>query len=173
MISHWHLHATVVPHWSWSLTDTAGALQRDIAQLGSKLVHVVNLLRDGGKRPELIPTQHYEGTEMEAVRQLFEFSHILQNKGWQVQRLKIEGDPRHVPHERALYFEAHRKILPHEISSYIGRPISVTKNSTMVTLRRKELPHLIDLLVSMSLAATEVEICTLDTNEESDAGWIS
>lgn len=172
-MSHWHLHATVTPHWSWNLSDTASALSNDIKQLGAKLVHVVNILRDGSKRPELIPTQHYEGTEMQAVSQLFKLGHILENKGWQVQRLKIEGDLRHVDIGRVIYWESHCRITPEEVPFFNGRAVSITKKNTLVTIRRRELPHLMETLHSLSLAVTNVGACVLDTNEESDAGWIS
>ncbi len=30
----WHLHVTVKPHWSWTLSDVASALRRDIERHG-------------------------------------------------------------------------------------------------------------------------------------------
>lgn len=105
----WHLHVTVRPHWSWSLRDVAGALEREIERHDIKPVVVTNHLRDGRSYRELIPTKHFEGSEADASRELFMMGMLLNNAGWRVRRLKIEGDARIVPNGRALYYEAHVK----------------------------------------------------------------
>lgn len=108
----WHLHVTVRPQRSWSHADVVAALTQDIERYGIKPVVVTNHMRDGTSYRELIPTKHWVGDEASASRELFRMGVLLNNSGWRVRRLKIEGDATRVLAGRALYYEAHVKDPP-------------------------------------------------------------
>ncbi len=181
----WHLHVTVQPHWSWSLKDVSSALQRDIDRHGIRPLVVTNHFRDGRQSyRELIPTKHVRGTEAEASREIFKMGILLNNAGWRVKRLKIEGDPSHIREGRALYYETHFKIpVGENHATYMGRvlPMSTNvKNDIICTLRR-------NVLLDVQLATDQffeyrnmrdtvkprIEAAVLDTAPELDHDWIN
>lgn len=177
----WHLHVTVQPHWSWTLSDVASALQRDVERHGIKPVVITNHFRDSTRLPyrELIPTKHAEGDEADASRQIFHMGVLLNNAGWRVKRLKIEGSPLDTSvARRALYFETHLKnpltILP--------APMSTNANGDkFYTVRRKYATDLDDEIMSWHDSGIAescysrpiVEAAILDTNPAMDADWIN
>lgn len=169
----WHLHVTVQPHWSWTLTDVASALQRDIERHGVKPVVVTNHFRDGRSYKELIPTKHVVGTESEAARTLFNLGILLNNAGWRVRRLKIEGDARRVPPGRALYYEAHVKasrithVLPRSTNAK-GEDIFTVRDVDLMTVRQTLNGWWPDGAISH-----RIEAAVLDTRPEMDEEWIN
>lgn len=168
----WHLHVTVRPHWSWTLTDVASALRRDIERHGIRPVVVTNHFRDG--RPsykELIPTLHVEGDEAHASREIFRMGVLLNNAGWRVKRLKIEGDARMIPYGRALYYEAH-------IKSYVPMKLPFSTNAKGESIYTARHADLLDLHMMLDelLQPTDlrrIEATVLDTNPAMDHDWIN
>lgn len=177
----WHLHVTVKPHWSWSLTDVASALQRDIERHDIKPVVITNHFHDGSRSSyrELIPTKHVKGTEADASREIFRMGILLNNAGWRVKRLKIEGRASQVTIGRALYCEVHIKnsILPSSAA-----PCSTNvKGDHIHTIRRAtaedvemELYHWRDTYNGVFAdIPIRIEAAVLDTNPDMDKEWIN
>lgn len=172
---HWHLHVTVQPHWTWTLRDVTDALRRDIERHDIKPVVITNHFRDPARKPyrELIPTRHFQGSETDASREIFRMGVLLNNAGWRVRRLKIEGDPRVVTPGRALYYECHLRNLP---SLDISLPRSTTPRSTFHTARRQSMISLREFVLpnipSEIHDDVRYEVCVHDTAPELDADWI-
>jgi hypothetical protein len=176
----WHLHITVKPHWNWTFVDVHEALKRDVERHGVKPLVITNHPR-GGLQPykELIPSKEVEGDEASASREIFRLGVLLNNAGWRITRLKIEGDPREGSvRNRALYFETHLKNAPLPLKL---APISTTaKGNTFHTLRA---PRYTDIYLQMIRWQDEwpymkdfkyeIEACVLDTNPDLDKEWIS
>lgn len=170
----WHLHVTVRPHWSWTLKDVASALQRDVERHGVRPIVVTNHFRTPGRPPykELIPTKHFRGTETDASREIFKIGVLLNNSGWRVRRLKIEGDARTVPHGRALYYEAH--VRDRAASGHLPWSVNA-KGEVIYTARRTylfDLNNLLDRTIPIT-AARRIEAAVLDTRPELDEEWIN
>jgi hypothetical protein len=97
---------------------------------------------------------------------------LLNNAGWRVKRLKIEGDARAVTPGRAVYYECHLRNLPGDIP--LAR--STTPRSTFHTCR---CPSYIELMGELRIHLPEevcrdarIEACTFDTAPELDTDWI-
>lgn len=178
----WHLHVTVQPHWSWSLTDVASALQRDIERHDIKPVVVTNHFHNTPERSyrELIPTKNFKGTEAGASREIFRMGILLNNAGWRVKRLKIEGNPANIREGRALYYECHLK---NTGLSPLAAPCSTNvKGDHIHTVRRETILDVEDvvyrLLIDMGhphlpLPPLRIEAAVLDTNPDLDKEWIN
>jgi hypothetical protein len=172
---HWHLHVTVKPHWTWTLRDVTEALRRDIERYDIKPVVITNHFRDPARKPyrELIPTKHFQGSETEAHREIFHMGVLLNNAGWRVKRLKIEGDPRVVTPGRAIYYECHLRNV-----QWIDHllPKSTTARSTFHTGRRQSTIALRELVLPLLPRELHDDIhyeaCVYDTAPELDADWI-
>jgi len=182
----WHLHITVQPHWSWNVKDVASALQREIERFGAKPVVITNVFRDERRNyKELIPTKHVRGTEAEASREIFQMGVLLNNAGWRVRRLKIEGDPAHIKEGRALYYESHLKNPALGVRASLGlrAPTSTNaKGDHIVTVRRPTYESVVETMVGWRDAGlvdadtvrdARIEAAVLDTNPALDADWIN
>jgi hypothetical protein len=176
----WHLHLTVVPHWSWNLRDVSSALKREIERYQVRPVVVTNVFHDDPSRnyKELIPTKHFRGTEAEASREIFQLGLLLNNAGWRVRRMKIEGDPSRLPVGRALYHEVHLK----NPSLGIVMPTSINAaGDRIITIRRPtadDIHNFISDMVDRMLLyghplPPRIEATVLDTNPELDHDWIN
>ncbi len=166
----WHLHVTVQPHWSWSLKDVSSALQRDIDRHGIRPIVVTNVFHADPARnyKELIPTKNFKGTEAEASREIFKMGILLNNAGWRVKRLKIEGNPSIIREGRALYYETHLKDVAHD-----KFPISTNaKGQRIATYRRATLDE-VRLVADGYPPPTRIEAAVLDTAPELDHDWIN
>ena len=177
----WHLHVTVTPHKSWSSVDVTRALEVDIRRHGIKPLVITNHLWSpppgcADSYRELIPTKEIDTEdEAEAAREIFKMGVLMNNSGWRVQRLKIEGDPRDARvAARALYFETHLKNAPLPLRC---APLSTTAKNTFHTLRRRTRDEL--LLAVNNITAMygpipfEVEAAVLDTNPALDDAWLN
>lgn len=172
----WHLHITVKPHWSWVLTDVASALQRDVERHGVHPVVITNHFHDSTRPPyrELIPSMHLDApTESDASREIFKLGVLLNNAGWRVKRLKIEGNPEHdAVRHRALYFETHLKNPP-----FLPAPRSTNaRGDVFYTIRRQYMSDIHDFIEQAIPAYTDdyhVEAAVLDTNPAMDNDWIN
>ncbi len=172
----WHLHVTVQPHWSWTLSDVTSALKRDIERHEMKPLVITNHFRDPARPSykELIPSKVVEADdEATASRMIFHMGVLLNNAGWRVKRLKIEGDARSPSvQRRAMYFECHLK----NPQIPLEAPKSTSaKDNVFYTVRR-------DTLLDVQLAIAfwsdvdtypEIEAAVLDTNPALDADWIN
>jgi hypothetical protein len=175
----WHLHVTVLPHWSWSLSDVASALRRDVERHGVRPIVVTNHFRDPARSPykELIPTKHFRGSEADASREIFRMGVLLNNAGWRVKRLKIEGDARsmRIPEGRALYYEAHVK----NPSVDLGFPRSTNaKGDVIQTIRKHVMRDVRDSALNAYAdrgvcPLLRIEAAVLDTNPQLDEEWIN
>lgn len=178
----WHLHVTVQPHWSWTLSDVASALARDVERHGVKPVVITNHFRDPLRQPykELIPTQHFEGDEATATRRIFNLGVLLNNAGWRVRRLKIEGDPRDPDvARRAIYFETHLKN-PQHVGPLAAPRSTNARGDTFFTIRRSLACHIYEEIERWNDVyrygldpRPHVEAAVLDTNPALDADWIN
>lgn len=192
----WHLHVTVKPHANWTLHDVASALERDVIHHGMKPVVITNHFRDPRRMPykEIIPTKHFSGTEAEATRELFNMGVTLNNRGWRVKRLKIEGNPElpevcelpksgaaYAIRQRALYYETHIKIDDWEVPMAVkhGFAISSTGNTArmIATYRHPALGNVYEHGVHLMGAfdrdeVVHVEAAVLDTAPELDEEWL-
>jgi hypothetical protein len=177
----WHLHVTVEPHPSWSYVDVVDALRRDVERHQIRPLVIRNHFRDN--RPsyrELIPTKHHDGDEASASREIFHMGVLLNNAGWRVRRLKVEGNPGEGSNERrALYHECHVKV---PIGTNTRLPISTTAKNTFATIRRHAIDDVYCEVTDLAhdvYAATqqpvkiEIEAIVLDTAPEMDEEWIS
>lgn len=183
----WHLHVTVSPK---NRDRVMYSLYRDelsdtLKSRGEKLVVVRNEFHD--ERPgyeEYIPTCHFEGSEMEAVRALFDMGAWIQanHSGVHVTRLKIEGDPRLLQNQgRAMYYEAHARIddMQHvENAVRMRLPFSTSaKGRKMVTIRGRSYADVVGRWVKFSGTSGQplppVEACVLDTAQHLDNEWIA
>jgi hypothetical protein len=181
-MSHWHLHITVKPHWNWTFVDVTEALKRDVERHSVKPLVITNHFHDGVRESykELIPSKTVEGDEASASREIFRLGVLLNNAGWRIQRLKIEGDPREESSvaSRALYFETHLKNAPLPLRA---APISTTaKGNTFHTVRAPRLTDILTRLWSwedewphMKGFKCEMEACVLDTNPQLDDEWMN
>lgn len=175
---HFHLHITVAPHRSWTHADLAEALACDVARYNFRPLVITNHFRDG-RRPykELIPTRVVDvACESDASREIFKMGTLLNNSGWRVKRLKIEGDPRHPAiANRAIYFETHLKNWSLETVDHpsIGPlPRSTTaKGNVFHTMRRANYAHIQTAL--LGLPDYELEAAVLDTAPQLDHEWIN
>lgn len=180
----WHLHVTVQPHWSWTLSDVASALRRDIERHEMRPLVITNHFPHAPERSyrELIPSKEIEAPdESDASRMIFHMGVLLNNAGWRVRRLKIEGDARHEPvRQRAMYYECHVRILPEHVplAREMGLAISTTERSTFATSRHDVYglveQRVRDLRCAMTdPPRTEIEAAVLDTNPALDSDWIT
>lgn len=177
---HFHLHITVQPHWSWTHADLADALTQDVARHGVKPLVITNHFRDGRKPyKELIPSKVYEAdSESDASREIFRLGVLLNNSGWRVKRLKIEGDPRHPAiAARALYYETHLKNvlatpdLPRS-STAKGNVFHTVRWSTR-QMQDVGLPSVLRDVLPCLRGPPEIEAAVLDTNPQLDHDWIN
>lgn len=170
---HWHLHVTVTPPPTWSFADVQTALMIDLTRANMRPVVVTNHYRDPARPPykELIPTKHHKGTEASATRELFQMGVLLNNAGWRVRRLKIEGDPRTVRPGRALYYETHIKP---SIPTRLDLPLSVNvRGERIYTLRRGTIGLVNSVMLGIGITCPRVEAAILDTAPEMDDAWIN
>lgn len=176
----WHLHITVKPPREWGFADISRALECDIARLKIKPVVVTNHFRDA--RPpykELIPTKHFKGSEAEATRELFRLGTLLNNSGWRIRRLKIEGDARVVTPGRALYYEAHVKNPSHP-DARVPRSTNA-KGDDIYTLRHPAMGNVYENALRLhgyndpwrAPINVRIEACVLDTAPERDNEWMN
>jgi hypothetical protein len=175
----WHLHVTVEPAPAWARADVAKALLYDAKKHDFESVVVTNVIprdpRTG--RPErtyreLIPTRHLRGTEAEASAEIFRMGVALNNAGWIVRRLKIEGDARLVYPGRALYYETHMKNPPRATNLPISRN---SRGDVIHTLRRSNKDDIKLALFNIFGDDAEyprMEACVLDTAPELDDEWM-
>jgi len=173
----WHLHVTVQPHWSWTLTDVASALARDVERHDVHPVVITNHFRDPARPPyrEMIPTAHHEGDEASAARRIFSLGVLLNNAGWRVKRLKIEGDPTNEDvARRALYFETHIKCqqAPAPLSTNARGDRIFTVRRQYITDVDDEIAHWRDMCVVDPFIQYKVEAAVLDTNPGMDEEWL-
>lgn len=176
----WHLHVTVKPPHQWSFTDITRALECDMVRMGARPVVVTNHFAPRHNRPpykELIPTKHFKGSESNASREIFKMGVLLNNSGWRVKRLKIEGDARsmRIPEGRALYYETHIKGAPID-----GAPRSTNaKGQAILTVRRGTLRDVRDACLNLfadtghECPVLRIEAIVLDTAPELDHDWIN
>ncbi len=181
----WHLHVTVAPHKSWNRVDFTRALVHDAQKHSFRPVVVTNVIpaQPAHGRPErfyreLIPTRHVRGTEAEATREIFQMGVLLNNAGWRVRRLKIEGSASRVPAGRALYYETHLKNL-NPLPKFV--PMSTNQRGDMIhTLRKHTMDDMeialdsvfVDFIGNLDQRPTKIEACVLDTAPELDDEWM-
>lgn len=190
----WHLHVTVEPHWTWTYVDVQKALQREIERSGMKIVVATNYTTVRtldktivNKRKELIHTKHHAGDEASANREIFKMGVVLNNAGWRVRRLKVEGDPRSPDvARRAMYFEAHLKIDERHVhvAQGMGFGISSTlKTPHYATIRSRTHDDVSLLFLDFvqeccrrtgepCAPALQIEAITFDSNTAMDEDWL-
>lgn len=176
----WHLHVTVLPHWSWTLTDVASALRRDVERHGVRPIVITNHFRNANRAPykELIPTKHFRGSEADASREIFRMGVLLNNAGWRVKRLKIEGDPSKIREGRPLYYEAHVKVpggaplpdLPYSTNAKGEHICTARFTNYTETWNRVVFAH---MHMKLDTLPIRIEAAVLDTNPQLDEEWIN
>lgn len=175
----WHLHVTVSPHKNWTHANVVEALSCDLVRLHARPLVITNHFHIDPTRnyKELIPTKHFEGDEAAASREIFHMGVVLNNSGWRVRRLKIEGDARDANnHRRAIYFETHIKnasiLLPFPCSSSLkGNVFHTVRCGTTSAIRDRVLNAYAD--TSDVCPLLEMEAAVLDTAPELDHDWIN
>lgn len=191
----WHLHVTVSPNRNWHIADISSALAVDIRTHNIKPVVLTNVFDDHRRNyKELIPTKHFSGSEAEATRELFHMGVLLNNSGWRVRRLKIEGDPSHrlqqtsveggaLVRQRAIYYECHVKISPGLVlvARNLHMAISTTAKNTFATVRHPTMGYVYSKASELIATAfqydglvrhMEIEAAVLDTAPELDDDWL-
>ncbi len=177
----WHLHVTVKPPREWGFADISRALECDMVRLGMRPVVVTNVFVKTPERnyKELIPTKHVRGSEAEASREIFRMGTLLNNAGWRVKRLKIEGDARKVISGRALYYEAHVKNPSHP-DARVPRSTNA-KGDEIYTIRHHAMGHVYEHALRLqghndpwrAPINVRIEAAVLDTAPELDHDWIN
>ncbi len=177
MTQHWHLHVTVEPHENWGHADVAEALRRDVERHGVRPLVITNWLCRGERSyRELIPTKHHEGDEASASREIFHLGVMLNNAGWRVRRLKIEGEPTPDNARRAIYFETHLRDAP---LPKTAAPYSTSLKHGYHTIRRSTYEAVRDCAMDLMITAgrmslpLEIEAVVMDTAPEMDDEWIN
>lgn len=171
----WHLHVTVKPPKEWRLVDVQRALEQDITRIGMKPIVVTNHFRDGrAPYKELIPTKHVRGSEADAAREIFHMGVQLNNSGWRVKRLKIEGDASKASvANRAIYYETHLKSLTPDSPLVVKERLPLSTNAKgdrIYTMRRYVLAQIQIALLGMDY---RTEAAVLDTAPELDSEWMN
>ena len=161
----WHLHVTVLE------SDTT-VLEGLIRRHGGKVVRITNVMSDSSRNyDEIIPTCFFRGSESHATMRLFQVACELEQRGFEIARLKIEGDARAVPTGRALYYEAHLKNLDEWRAGRL--PLSINARDEKIwTVRHGDWMTVRNLCDKLRVESARVEACVLDTAPELDDEWL-
>jgi hypothetical protein len=182
----YRLRVNVEPHRSWVLSDTASALHHDIDRLDaapvvSILVPCCGVSPIGKNRRELVVLKYLDGDDADASRQIFHMGVLLNNSGWRVQRLRVDGDALDAyTAKRAIYSEICIAISEQNApyARDIGFAISVSNKQIYATSRAQSITDLLLARANLLLRETGedkplvVSAIVIDTYPELDKDWM-